>query len=130
MSCDIHTHTPAKKSSTNFLLHRCLIRKCYADCFRHGHGHECHSPYHTYNYGITPQYRRWQNEHPLLMRPPLHARSSPPASHLRPDPSWSAAACKINTRSRDETPRDDIPLRARGIYLGMCTVVPFAHDRC
>ena len=44
LSCDIHTHTPAKKSSTNFLLYPFLLRKCSAHCLGHGHGYECHRP--------------------------------------------------------------------------------------
>ena len=46
MSCDIdiHTHTPAKKSSTNFLLHTFVIRACSTNSLGHRHGHECHSP--------------------------------------------------------------------------------------
>ena len=43
MSCDIYTHTPAKKSSTNFLLCQFIIRKCSTNRLGHGHGYELHS---------------------------------------------------------------------------------------
>ena len=36
MSCDIHTHTPAKKSSTNFQPYPFLLRRCYTNCLGHG----------------------------------------------------------------------------------------------
>ena len=35
---------------------------------------------------------------------------------------------QIKARSRDETPSDDIPVRARGMYLVMCMALPCAHD--
>ena len=66
------------------------------------------------------RYRCLQNQLPLLMRPPLHARSSPLVFHLRPAPSWSAKACKISAQSRHETPHDDIPVRTRGMYCFGC----------
>ena len=43
MSCDIHTHTPARTSSTIFLLYYSVLRICSANCLGHGHGYECHS---------------------------------------------------------------------------------------
>ena len=70
-----------------------------------------------------------QNKSPLLTRPPLCVCSSPLALHLRPDPSRSAKAFKISTRSRDETPRDDIPARVREMYLGMFVAFSCARDR-
>ena len=43
VSCDIHTNTPARKSSTNFQL--CdVVTNIYTNCLGHGHGYECHSP--------------------------------------------------------------------------------------
>ena len=59
MSCAIHTHTPAKKSSTNFLLYPFLLLKCSANRLGHGHGYKCHSPdyvMHTYIYITTHTY--------------------------------------------------------------------------
>ena len=44
MSCDIHTHTPAKHSSTNILMNQFLIHLCVTNRLGHGHGYECHSP--------------------------------------------------------------------------------------
>ena len=44
VSCDIHTHTPAQESSTNFLLHPFLLRRCSTHRLAHGHGYECRSP--------------------------------------------------------------------------------------
>ena len=43
-SCDIHTHTPARKSYTNLKLYYFVIRICYANCLGHAHGqgYECH----------------------------------------------------------------------------------------
>ena len=45
-------------------------------------------------------------------------------------PSWSAKACKINARSRHETPRDKIPARAWGINVGMYMAFTCARDGC
>ena len=44
VSCDIHSRTPDKHSSTNFLLYSFLPRKCSTNRLWHGHGCECHSP--------------------------------------------------------------------------------------
>ena len=44
MSCDIHTHTPARKMCTNFLLCSFVIHNDYTNYLGHGHGYECHSP--------------------------------------------------------------------------------------
>ena len=44
LSCDIHTHTPARKSPTNFQLYYVVIQLCSTNCLGHGHGYECHSP--------------------------------------------------------------------------------------
>ena len=44
VSCDIYTHTPAKKSSTNFRLYPFLLQTYYTNRVGHGHGYECHSP--------------------------------------------------------------------------------------
>ena len=44
LSCDIHTHTPARTSYTNFLLYYVVIHMWYTKCLWHGHGYECHSP--------------------------------------------------------------------------------------
>ena len=62
------------------------------------------------------------------MRPLLRVCPSPLAFGLQPDPSWSAKACTTNTRSHHGTPRDEIPARARGMYLGMCMVFSCARD--
>ena len=43
MSCDIHTHTPAQKSYTDFMLYPFLLNKCSTISLGHGHGYECHS---------------------------------------------------------------------------------------
>ena len=43
MSCDIHTHTPAKSISAHFRLYTFLLRKCVTNCIGHGHGYEWHS---------------------------------------------------------------------------------------
>ena len=40
LSCDIHTHTPAQKSSTSFILYPSVS---YTDWLGHGHGYEWHS---------------------------------------------------------------------------------------
>ena len=68
----------------------------------------------------------------------IHARyscvpffvSAPPlfTLHPRPHPSWSPRACKINTRSRHETPRNDIPARVRGLCSGKCMAFSCARD--
>ena len=42
-SCDIHTHTPAQKSYTNFILYPFVISICSTNWPRHGHGYEGHS---------------------------------------------------------------------------------------
>ena len=47
VSCDIHAHTPAKKSSTNFLLYPSIIRKCSTNWLGHGDGYAWHSPVWT-----------------------------------------------------------------------------------
>ena len=44
LSRDIHTHTPARKSYTNFQLYYFVIQICSTNCLGHRHGHECHSP--------------------------------------------------------------------------------------
>ena len=45
LSCAIHTHAPAKKSSTNcFLLYPFLLHTCSTNCHGHGYEYECHSP--------------------------------------------------------------------------------------
>ena len=57
LSCHIHTHTPALKSYTSFLLHPFVLHLCSTDCLRHGHGYECHSPFIIGNCGtsvVTP----------------------------------------------------------------------------
>ena len=43
VSCDIPTHTPAQKSSTNFLPYVCVIQVCSTKWLGHGHGYEWHS---------------------------------------------------------------------------------------
>ena len=80
------------------------------------------------NHTTYEHYRCLQNKRPLLTRALLRVCSSPLAFHLRPGPSWSATACKMNARSRHETPRDEIPARARGMYLGMCMALSCTHD--
>ena len=47
LSCDIHTHTPAKKSSTNVPLCRFPLRRCSTKRLGHGHGHDLHSPWNA-----------------------------------------------------------------------------------
>ena len=32
LSCDIHTHTPARKNYTDFQLYRVVIQVCYTNC--------------------------------------------------------------------------------------------------
>ena len=44
LSCDIHTHTPAKKSSANFLLYPFLPHNYSTNYIGHGDGYKCHSP--------------------------------------------------------------------------------------
>ena len=58
LSCDIHTHTPARKSSTDCQLYYCVIQMCYANCLGHGHGYECHSPLPSTSPLITLPQRR------------------------------------------------------------------------
>ena len=45
MSCDIHTHAPAQKSSTNlnFILYPFFVQTCSINWLGHGHGYEWHS---------------------------------------------------------------------------------------
>ena len=43
-SCDVHTHTPAKASSTNFLLYPFVLHISSTDCLGHWHGYAYHSP--------------------------------------------------------------------------------------
>ena len=43
LSCDIHTHTPAR-NSTSFQLYHFVIQNGYTNCLGHGHGYEYHSP--------------------------------------------------------------------------------------
>ena len=40
LSCDIHTHTPAPESSSNFLLCPFVVCICSANWLGHGHGYE------------------------------------------------------------------------------------------
>ena len=42
-SCEIHTHTPARKSYSNFQLCYFVVQSCSTDCLGHGHGYECRS---------------------------------------------------------------------------------------
>ena len=44
LSCDIHTHTSAPRSSTSFLLYPFVLHICSTSCFGRGHGYEFHSP--------------------------------------------------------------------------------------
>ena len=44
VGCDIHTHAPAKKPSTNFILYPLVLRTCSTNPLGHGHGYEYHSP--------------------------------------------------------------------------------------
>ena len=53
MSCDIHTHTPVKKSSTNFRLYPFLLRKCSTNCLGHAHGYERHSPVQLHSLDLS-----------------------------------------------------------------------------
>ena len=43
LSCDIHTHTPARKSYTNFQLYYFVIQICSTNWLGHGHGYKWHS---------------------------------------------------------------------------------------
>ena len=43
LSCDIHTHTPALKSSTNFQLYYFVMRIYSTNWLGHGYGYEWHS---------------------------------------------------------------------------------------
>ena len=43
VSCDVHTHTPAKKTSANCLLYPFLLRTRAANRLGRGHGYEWHS---------------------------------------------------------------------------------------
>ena len=43
MSCDIHTHTPARKTHTNSQLYYFVIQIGSANWLGPGHGYECHS---------------------------------------------------------------------------------------
>ena len=45
MSCAIYTHTPARKSSTNFQLYYFVIQFCSTNWLGHGHGYKWHSSY-------------------------------------------------------------------------------------
>ena len=38
VSCAIYTHTPARKSSTNFQLYYFVIQNCSTNWLGHGHG--------------------------------------------------------------------------------------------
>ena len=38
LSYDIHTHTPAQKSSTNFILYPFVVQRCSTNWLGHGHG--------------------------------------------------------------------------------------------
>ena len=78
--------------------------------------------------GKRDGHRRLRNKPPLLTRPLLRVCPSPLAFGLRHDPSRSAKACEMNARSRHETPRDEIPARARGMYLGICVAFAWARD--
>ena len=43
MSCDIYTHTPARKSSTNLQLYYYVVQIYYTNWLGRGHGYEWHS---------------------------------------------------------------------------------------
>ena len=43
LSCAIYTHTPARKSSTNFQLYYFVIQFCSTNWLGHGHGYKWHS---------------------------------------------------------------------------------------
>ena len=43
LSCAIYTHTPARKSSTNFQLYYFAIQICSTNWLGHGHGYKWHS---------------------------------------------------------------------------------------
>ena len=44
MSCSIHTHAPARTTSTSFILYPSVLRTCSANYPGRGHGYECRSP--------------------------------------------------------------------------------------
>ena len=55
MSCDICTHTPAWKSSTNFILYPFVVQRCCTSWLWHWHGYEWHSPlYRTLRLTTSP----------------------------------------------------------------------------
>ena len=43
LSCDIHTHTPARKSYTDFLRYSFVLQNRSTNYLGHGYGYECHS---------------------------------------------------------------------------------------
>ena len=43
MSCAIYTHTPARRSSTNFQQYYFVIQICSTNWLGHGHGYKWHS---------------------------------------------------------------------------------------
>ena len=47
MSCDIHTRTPAQKSSTNFMLYPFVVEQCSTNWLGRGHWYEWHSLCYT-----------------------------------------------------------------------------------
>ena len=47
MGCDIHTHAPAEKGSTNIILYPFVLRQCSTNWLGHGHGYEWHSSDNT-----------------------------------------------------------------------------------
>ena len=47
MSCAICTHTPARKSSTNFQQYYFVIQICSTNWLGHGHGYKWHSSVYT-----------------------------------------------------------------------------------
>ena len=55
MSCDIHNHTPARKSSTNFQLYYFVIQICSTNWLGHGHGYEWHSLLMLLHYRLPPR---------------------------------------------------------------------------
>ena len=84
LSCDIHTQTPAKKSSTNFLLYPFLLRKCSTNRIGHGHGYECHSPETACSKTVRWRKAAFRRElmtflvaAPRGWRPPWRCRTSP-----------------------------------------------------
>ena len=44
LGCDIHTHSPAQKGSTNIILYPFLLRTCSTSPLGHGHGYDCRGP--------------------------------------------------------------------------------------